>query len=271
MRWDTTVPDCDKFLVDGYQVFENIVPMKVIQEVRSFLSDKINETLEPAKREIGSALDSDVVQVIGDIAAGRRGGVGSLSKSTRDALSGHFSLEARLSQILWKVPYSEKFQSILRTLLASDDLYMHMPPTARYVLPGNIHAGVPPHQDISYNKHMSNFVTIWVPFVDIDESCGGVTVYEGSGQAPEYSVEQPSSDFWLQGVPTEGYMPVHCTMKAGSVLALNKWVIHGSAANRSSDIRISTDFRFFGAADRSTKHYLDMKRRHVIQPEQETL
>lgn len=263
--------DISKFEADGYQVFESVVPPDVIFEVRNFLSRQITETLEPAKREIGCTLDSDVVRVIGDIAAGRLGGVESLSKSTRNALSGHFSLEARLSQILWKVPYSEKFQSILQALLGSGDLYMHMPPTARYVLPGNVHAGVPPHQDVSYNKHMSNFVTIWVPFVDIDDACGGVTIFEGSGQASEYSVEQASSDFWQQGVPTEGRKPVHCTMKAGSVLALNKWVIHGSTANRSSNTRISTDFRFFGASDRSTKHYLDMTRRHVIKPEQDTL
>jgi hypothetical protein len=263
--------EISKFRADGYQVFENVVPLEVVLEVRSFLSEQITETLEPAKREIGCSLDSDVVRVIGDIAAGRRGGVASLSQSTRDALSGHFSLGARLSPILWKVPYSEKFQTILKALLASDDLYMHMPPTARYVLPGNLHAGVPPHQDVSYNKHMSNFVTIWVPFVDIDDACGGVTIYKGSGQVPEYSVEQASSDFWKQSVPTKGYRPVHCTMKAGSVLALNKWVIHGSSANRSSNIRISADFRFFGALDWSTKHYLDMKRRHVVKPEQEKL
>jgi hypothetical protein len=263
--------DISKFLVDGYQVFENVVPLQVVLEVRSFLSEKILGTLEPAKREIGCSLDSDVLRVIGDIAAGRRGGVESLSKSTRDALSGHFSLETRLSRILWKVPYSEKFQAILKALLASDELYMHMPPTARYILSGNVYAGVPPHQDVSYNKHMSNFVTIWVPFVDIDDSCGGVTIYEGSGQAPEYAAEQVSSDFWQQGVPTEGYRPVHCTINAGSVLALNKWVIHGSTANRSNNIRISIDFRFFGASDRSTKHFLDMKRRHVIKPERETL
>ena len=148
---------------------------------------------------------------------------------------------------------------------------MHMPPTARYILPGNVHAGVPPHQDISYNKHMSNFVTIWVPLVDIDDECGGVTMYEGSGQASEYSVEQESSDFWQQGVPTEGFRSVHCAMKAGSVLALNKWVIHGSTANRSSNIRTSIDFRFFGASDRSSKHYLDIKRHYVVKPEQKTL
>ena len=262
--------DISKFEASGYQVFEDVVPPNIILEVRNFLYQQIEETLEPAKREIGCSLDSDVVRVIGDIAEGHRGGVESLSKSTRDALSGHFLLEARLSQILWKVPFSEKFQAILKALLASDDLYMHMPPTARFVLPGNVHAGVPPHQDVSYNKHMSHFVTIWVPFVDIDDVCGGVTIYEGSGRAPEYAVEQASSDFWRRGVPTEGCRPVHCAMKAGSVLALNKQIIHSSTANRSSNIRISADFRFFGASDRSSKHYLDMKRCTVVKPDMET-
>lgn len=147
--------DTSKFEADGWQVFENVVPPEVILEVRDFLSSQIAETLKPAQREIGYSLDSDVVRVIGDIAGGCHGGVESLSKSTRDALSGHFSLEARLSQILWKVPYSEKFQVILKLLLASDDLYMHMPPTARYVLPGNVNAGVPPHQDVSCSSNGS--------------------------------------------------------------------------------------------------------------------
>lgn len=59
--------DISKFEADGYQVFENVVPPDVILEVRNFLSQQITETLEPAKREIGCSLDSDVVRVIGSI------------------------------------------------------------------------------------------------------------------------------------------------------------------------------------------------------------
>jgi ectoine hydroxylase-related dioxygenase (phytanoyl-CoA dioxygenase family) len=259
--------DVSNFRRDGFQVFESVVPPEVIQEVGSFLANKISETMAPAKAEVGCRTDGEFVKVIGEIAAGARGGVGSLSKSTRDALSGHFSLETRLSPVLWTVPYSERFQAMLKALLGSDTIFMHMPPTARYVLPGNIHAGVPPHQDISYNKHMTDFVTIWVPFVDIDDECGGVTMYRGSGHVPEYKVEQLASDFWQKGVPTNGYEALHCKIRAGDVLALNKVIIHGSTANRSNRIRISTDFRFFGGRDRSTKHFLDLQQRKVIPPQ----
>jgi hypothetical protein len=260
--------DISKFKSDGYQIFEEIIPQEIILDVRDFLTRSISETLGPAKLEIGCSSDSDLLRIINNIAAGHQGGVGGLSKSTRDALSGHLSLETRLSKTLWKIPYAAKLQEILIALLG-DELHLHMPPTARYVLPGNVHAGVPPHQDISYNKHMTDFITVWVPLVDIDDACGGVTVYEGSGNAPEYETGKTDSEFWQQGVPTAGYQPVHCAMKAGGVLVLNKWIIHGSTANRSANIRISVDYRFFGGADRSTKHFLDMKRQHVIQPAQE--
>lgn len=259
--------DVTPFHRDGFQIFENVVPTEIIKEVRDFLAARIVETMTPAKQEIGCNSDGEFIKVIGEIAEGRRGGVESLSKPTRDALSGHFSLETRLSPVLWKVPYAEKFQAVLKSILDSDKIFLHMPPTARYVLPGNLHAGVPPHQDISYNKHMTDFVTIWVPFVDIDDECGGVTMFQGSGQVPEYTVEQRASDFWQQGVPTNGYPPLHCKIKAGDVLAINKLVIHGSTANRSNRTRISTDFRFFGGRDHSSKHYLDMQQRKIISPQ----
>lgn len=262
-----SAPDVSKFRSDGFQIFRNVVPADVIEEVRSFLETKVIETMAPAKKEIGCKRDDEFVNVIGEIAAGRRGGVESLTKPTRDALSGHFALDTRLSPVLWKVPYAERFLAMLKALLDSEKVFLHMPPTARYVLPGNIHAGVPPHQDISYNKHMTDFVTVWVPFVDIDDECGGVTMYEGSGHVAEFPVDQRASDFWQQGVPTNGYRPLHCKINAGDVLVLNKLIIHGSTANRSNRTRISVDFRFFGERDSSTKHYLDLQQRKVIPPQ----
>ena len=258
--------DVSKFQRDGFEVFENVVPPDVLKQVGDFLRARMKATIEPAKLEIGCESDDEFVKKIGEVAAGDRGGIASLSKPTRDALSGHFSLETRLSPILWKVPYSERFEAVVKTILSSDNVFMHMPPTARYVLPGNIHAGVPPHQDISYNKHMTDFVTIWVPFVDIDDECGGVTVFEGSGHEPEHKVEQHAAEFWQRGVPTNDYKPLHCKIKAGDILALNKHVIHGSTANRSSRTRISVDMRFFGERERSSKHYLDMQKQQVIPP-----
>jgi ectoine hydroxylase-related dioxygenase (phytanoyl-CoA dioxygenase family) len=248
----------------GFEVFRNVVPKEIIYEIAGFLNERIEASVSAAKDEIGCSLDSNFVETIADISSGCRGGVESLTKSTRDTLTGHFPLDVRLSETLWKIPYSEPLRSIIKTILRSENIFMHMPPTARFVLPGNIYAGVPPHQDISYNKHMTDFVTVWTPLVDIDEECGGVTVYEGSGYDNEHPVESLSSEFWQRGVSVDAYKPNHCCMNAGDILILNKFIIHGSRFNQSNKTRISIDFRFFGEHARSNKHYLDIQQRKVF-------
>lgn len=248
----------------GFQVFQKVIPEEIILEIITFLAERIKASVSAAKDEIGCSLDSDFIEAIANISNGRRGGVESLTKTTRDTLTGHFPLEVRLSENLWKIPYSESFYSIIKTILRSENVFMHMPPTARFVLPGNVYAGVPPHQDISYNKHMTDFITVWVPLVDIDEECGGVTVYEGSGQDEEHPVESFSSEFWKRGVSVDSYKPTHCKMNVGDILILNKRIIHGSRSNQSNRTRISIDFRFFGEGSRSDKHYLDMQQRKVF-------
>lgn len=248
----------------GFQVFRKVIPKEVILETVTFLSEKIEASVSAAKDEIDCSSDSNFIETIANISNGRKGSVESLTKTTRDTLTGHFPLEVRLSENLWKIPYSESFYSIIKTILRSQNVFMHMPPTARFVLPGNVYAGVPPHQDISYNRHMTDFITIWVPLVDIDEECGGVIVYEGSGHDQEHPVQSFSSEFWQRGVSVGAYKPTHCKMSAGDILVLNKRIIHGSRSNQSDRTRISIDFRFFGEGARSDKHYLDMQKRKVL-------
>jgi len=259
--------DVSNFRKHGFQVMKSVVPLGTIESVRKFLEEAVSGSIGPAKDEIGCKSDADLIGYIGDVASGNQGGVGRLTKATRDTLSGHFGLETRLSRKLWDIPLSPAFRETASALLDSKELFLHMPPTARFVLPGNIHAGVPPHQDVSYNQHMSDFVTVWVPLVDIDDDCGGVTVYEGSGREPAHPTEQATSEFWQKGVPTRNYPSIHCKMKAGDALALNKFVIHGSRPNRSSRVRYSIDFRLFGKGSRSTKHYLDLQSHLVIAPD----
>jgi len=232
--------------------------------VRRFLESRIADEVAAACAEIGCSDPRDLVSHIGHLA--QDGGT-RLSKATRDTLSGHFSLSTRLSEELWRVPRSPRLRTLLQSVLSSSSLRMHMPPTSRFVLPGNTYAGVPAHQDISYNRHMSDFVTVWVPFVDIDEACGGVRVYRGSGEKIERLAREEKDQFWLKGAPTDGFDPVHCVMQAGDVLLLSRWVVHESMPNRSFRTRISTDFRFFAEREHSSKHFLDMQQWHVVAPE----
>src|SRR5690606_32029103 len=142
---------------------------------------------------------------------------------------------------------------------------LHLPPTARFILPQNVHAAVPPHQDISYNKHVEDFFVLWIPYCKIDDHCGGVIVHKGTGQLPE-QLQNFDRKFWLQVVPDLGYEKIHCTMYVGDALLLNKWVVHESAGNTSDRIRYSSDFRFFCGP--SSKHYLDLKDWTVVAPKE---
>jgi ectoine hydroxylase-related dioxygenase (phytanoyl-CoA dioxygenase family) len=254
----------EQFNRDGFHIVKGALDGDEVRAVRRFLQSRIDDEVAAACGEIGCDDPAKLVPHIGRLA--QDGGAG-LSKATRDTLSGHFSLATRLSEELWRIPRGPRLRSLLQTVLRSADLCMHMPPTSRFVLPGNTYAGVPAHQDISYNRHMSDFVTVWVPFVDIDEACGGVKVYRGSGANVERLAREEKDQFWLKGAPTDGFDPVHCVMQVGDVLLLSRWIVHESMPNRSGRTRISTDFRFFAERERSTKHYLDMQQWKVFAPE----
>jgi len=257
----------DQFDTFGYQIFESVVPLPLIDEARAFLEEDARNSLRSAFAELTAVEEGNDVDKIEAIARSLGNDGDRLNKSGRDTLSGHNSLATRLSPELRKIPSCPKLLQIVRNLLGSDTVFMHMPPTARFVLPGNAHAGTPPHQDVTYNQHMVDFVVIWVPLVDIDDECGGVVVYENTGRLPEQPLGARASAFWQGGVDVSGFKAVHCKLRRGDILALNRFVVHSSMPNTSSRTRYSIDHRFFAARNLTSKHYLDMQSLVVVDPQ----
>ena len=258
------------FKADGYQIIRNVIPKDTVIKVRSFLELEVDKALLPAWSELGCNSQSEMLSKTKDILEKKSAKtLNDLSDSTKHSITGHFSLETRLSEVLWAIPLSSEFQNVLRTILNSQTLSMHMPPVARFVLPHNIYAGVPPHQDFSYNSHLSDFVTVWIPLVDTDDACGGVTIFKGSGKHAPIPYESGPEEFWLKGIPTFDYQAVHTKMQMGDILVFNKNIIHASRPNNSERIRYSLDCRFFGSQDTSTKHYLNLQTKKVVSPSKE--
>lgn len=229
----------DRFHCDGYQVVRKALDPTVVLSVGAFLA----EALESFRR------------------------AGAKPSEEAQTSSGHFPLDVRLSPRLWDLPRQESLQAIVRDALGARHLFMHMPPMARFVEPGNGMAAVPPHQDVSYNRHMSDFITVWIPFVPINAACGGVAVFEGSQRQPEM-LDDLSRDVWLKPVATDGLRRVECQpMEPGDILLLNQWIIHESMPNRSAGPRLSVDLRFFGETTSSTKHCLDCQTWTVSAPQ----
>jgi len=111
---------------------------------------------------------------------------------------------------------------------------------------------------------MPKFVTVWVPFVPIDECCGGVAVHVGTHKTPEV-IHGERKGFWFEPIhPTRSEI-VGCDVPLGGALLLSDSIVHESMANHSDRIRYSVDYRFFGDGG-STKHYLDLDTMEIMAP-----
>jgi hypothetical protein len=138
-------------------------------------------------------------------------------------LLGHFPLPVRLDEALWQIPLKLAEQPFLYDLLGAGRLFVHMPPTARFLLPGNATAAVPAHQDVSYNKHLGAFCVVWVPLVAIDAACGGMAVYprtQGRGELFAGDKVAPA-DGWIPGIDVAGLARVAlCPLAPGDVVVM---------------------------------------------------
>jgi len=250
----------------GYDVVRGIVPSEVLTTVREFLEGEVLATVAPVVRELGLRDDAELRDALasGSITNDE---YRSLGEEARKAVTGHFRLRARLSPVLHAIPRATPVRDLLRQVLDSEGVRMHLPPVARFVHPGNRLAGVPAHRDAAYNGHMTDFVTMWVPLVAIDDSCGGVTFFPGVEPDGSESAQQNDDEPWLSPIDTCAASGIHHSMAPGDVLVFDKRILHQSAANTSDHTRLSIDFRFFGERDSSTKSFLDLETGEATHPE----
>jgi ectoine hydroxylase-related dioxygenase (phytanoyl-CoA dioxygenase family) len=254
-----------QFRDKGYQVVRNVIPPDTIAELHRVLGSEVDKALALLER-VG--VKPDIATAAKDIATLLSGpAANGLDHDARVLMTGHFPTQLRLSKSFWEIPRTPALQDILRAALGSDRLRMHMPPMARFILPNNFEAGVPAHQDASYNDHMNGFVTVWLPLVAIDAQCGGVTIYEGRKDGLIPVTRLKNNGVWLDGVSVEGLTPVDCVpMAPGDILIFNPHVVHQSMPNTSGKIRFSIDCRFFGGDAQTSKHCLDMTTWSVMAP-----
>ena len=178
-----------------------------------------------------------------------------------------YCLAVRLDEQLREIPHYLAGQQWFCELFDGEKPYLHMPPMARCILPGEGRGAVPAHQDLPYNRHMAQFVTVWVPLVKIDKHCGGMAVYPRTHNSGEFT-RDADGPRWLGAVDVSSSRRVELQpLGPGDLVILHSLVVHESMPNLSAGPRISFDYRFFGRSVRSSKHYLDLKTRKVIEPE----
>ena len=249
---------------DGYQILRGVLSPGVAGAVQAFLQESLAQAFAAMAPWDIHADDPDNGRKVAAVLADAR--PGDLPEAAQSIMLGHFPLATRLSERLWAIPRDAGLRAVLDAAFGGRPIFMHMPPTARFILPNNFGAAVPPHQDITYTQHLADFYTVWVPLVEIDDVCGGMAVFEGSQDEPEL-LDDSKSEQWLAAVSTTGFRMRACRpMSPGDLIIFNKQLIHVSQPNVSTRTRLSIDMRFFPDTVVSRKHALDMQHWRVLAP-----
>ncbi len=184
-----------------------------------------------------------------------------LSKNDKHILRGQFDLETRLNEKI--IEFCCLCGTYLSKLYQEPYTYMHLPPMARFVIPGNRFGKVPAHRDQDYNTHIKNFTTLWVPLVDITPDMGGVKFFDVPKEIKELEkaeIESRKITDWLPEL--KGLEKVNSfdanKFSLGDALIFDQSSIHESIPNQSEKIRFSLDMRFFKEEENSTKPYINI-------------
>jgi hypothetical protein len=246
------------FNSQGYLLERSVLDPSATSEARNLLlasKERLHRLLEQWTGESivdNSAFASHQLRIPEYTAKG-------LPVDLRHYLVGEFDLETRLDSRICRALATPQARAALTAFFGTSKYYVHYPPMVRFKMadvPGSI---LPAHQDIAYNGHLRDFITVWVPLVDIDEEVGGLILYDGSHL--DGGVAHAPNGPWAHGLTKPAaltYAKHHVHMKVGDALLFSPLLIHESAPHLSATrLRYSIDFRVFVAPEDTTKSYFD--------------
>jgi phytanoyl-CoA hydroxylase len=141
-----------------------------------------------------------------------------------------------------------KFVSIAQDLIDSPNIAAHGIFNYRPKLPNQHFTDTPWHQDAQYfrNSFDSNIITMWIPFIDVDESNSCLMVAPGHHNDNLYdNYSDPVSGFTgLKPEDRQGLNGKSIHMKKGDVLCFNQKMPHLAMPNKSDSVRWSFDIRY---------------------------
>ncbi len=244
---------------DGYVWERSLLNLAVVEEAKDLLwASQVN---------LNRRLEEWLGEAVADDAAFARHQarlaeyeLRGIPKDLRHYLVGEFDLQTRLDPRICRILGSPSARKCLARLLDSPRYYVHFPPMIRLKVaeaPGSI---LPAHQDFPYNTHLRDFLTVWVPLVDIDQEVGGLILYPGShlDGKMDHAANGPWAHGLSDGALLKKYARRAIQMKVGDALIFPPTLIHESAAQLSRTTpRLSIDFRVFREPSDTGKSYYD--------------
>lgn len=247
----------------GFAHFKHVIPHALLHDIKAFLVDEFSQLdAHCQQRHQVSLYDVDA------LASTFQGKLDQISQDDRFLFSGVFPTKTRLESRVEQILTCSQLNDLAKFLLECQTVFAHLPVMARYIMPHNRMSAVPPHRDDQYNSHLSNFVTMWIPLVNIDAQCGGVNFYpqSASERRKTATIATRDADFWQAPISVENMTSEMPQPTVGDVLIFTPDVIHGSASNTASHIRYSLDIRLFSERDTSSKFSLNLTTGERISP-----
>jgi hypothetical protein len=248
-------PIKDLFGPSGWQVEPQLLDSATVSAAHDFLDERRLTLQRQFEQWVGEPLDEKGYAFHqGQVKEYEARG---LPKDLRHYLRGEFDLQTRLDERLVRVLSTPKCKTFFPRFLETDGYVIHHPPMVRFKVADAPSSVLPPHQDAPYNAHLNDFLTVWVPLVDIDEDCGGLIIYDGS-HTTELVPHVASGAWEAQATGDHSSFPTrHVLMQVRDILMFPPSLLHESAPHRSVRIRYSIDFRVVRHPSDTTKSYFD--------------
>jgi len=257
-------PVVERFNNQGWHLQAGLLDSANATAVREYLESRIQWMHSEFEKWVGSPLSAEKAYSWHQDKTAEYEANG-LTEDLSHYLHGEFDLETRVNDRITSILASKRCQKVISEFMDADHYYVHYPPMIRFKLPGAPGSSVPVHQDFAYNEHLSQFMTVWMPFVDVDEECGGLVMHEGSQLSP--LTEHQSSGAWTNksNADLSDYAPRHVLMQAGDALMFPPTLFHESAPHTSkTTTRLSIDFRVFPEITDTTKSYYNPVNNTVV-------
>lgn len=250
-------PIAEVFEEDGWLLKKDVLDVKLIASALDFLKERKQLLQSQFELWAGQKIscDSDYARHQSQFAAYEQQ---NLPKDLVHYLRGEFDLETRMDARIVGILGDSKIKDFLTAKLGVTEYLIHFPPMIRFKIADSPGSVLPPHQDGPYSQHLRDFLTVWVPLVDIDQQVGGLIMFNGSHR--DGVVEHGASGPWSFGVSNapEKYSRTHVEMKVGDALMFPSLTIHGSAPQLSkTQHRYSIDFRVILSPDDTKKSYFN--------------
>jgi ectoine hydroxylase-related dioxygenase (phytanoyl-CoA dioxygenase family) len=216
--------------------------------------------LEPMRGAISRSIDTLARELVG--------------RGEADSAYAHESIETRLPKLLagrefgrsWDDPVfgpelhalitHEAIVSRVRAILG-DSVMFDGAYRLRPKLPDSELTAFPFHQDSQYygpGTEGAHIISVWVPFVDVDEENGCLYFIPGSHRWGILGGARGADMNIRMFEDIERRAPaIPLPMRRGDIVLFSNLTVHGSKVNRTPRVRWSIDLRYFTAEDPSTR------------------